>query len=199
MKIALIPARGGSKRIPRKNIRPFRGKPMIAWSIAAAQAANCFDRIVVSTDDEEIAAVALRHGAEVPFFRPAALSDDQATTQAVVRHALQWFERQDLTVEAVCCLYATAPFVQAADLAAAAALLTKRLLDVLCLPPLASLSRSSGPSESIRKAAQLCFSRSTSTPAARILKRLIMMRASFTGPGPRLGPPAPICLRMVVL
>ena len=123
MKIALIPARGGSKRIPRKNIRPFRGKPMIAWSIAAAQAANCFDRIVVSTDDEEIAAVALRHGAEVPFFRPAALSDDQATTQAVVRHALQWFERQDLTVEAVCCLYATAPFAQAADLAAAAALL----------------------------------------------------------------------------
>lgn len=125
MKIALIPARGGSKRIPRKNIRPFRGKPMIAWSIAAAQAANCFDRIIVSTDDEEIAAVALHHGAEVPFFRPAGLSDDQATTQEVVLHALQWCEHHDLPVEAVCCLYATAPFVQAADLAAAAALLAQ--------------------------------------------------------------------------
>ena len=123
MKLALIPARGGSKRIPRKNIRPFRGRPMIVWSIAAAQAAGCFDRILVSTDDEETADVAARHGAEVPFLRPAHLADDQATTKAVVLHAVQWCEQQGLPVAAVCCLYATAPFVQPGDLVEAARLL----------------------------------------------------------------------------
>jgi len=123
MKLALIPARGGSKRIPRKNIRLFRGRPMIAWSIAAAQAAGCFDRILVSTDDVEIAEVAALHGAEVPFLRPAHLADDQATTQAVVLHAVQWCKQQGLSVDAVCCLYATAPFVQPGDLAEAAGLL----------------------------------------------------------------------------
>ena len=123
MKVVVIPARGGSKRIPRKNIRPFRGRPMIVWSIRAAHAAGCFDRILVSTDDEEIAAVATRHGAEVPFVRPTDLSDDQATTQAVVQHAIQWCENEGLNVEAVCCLYATAPFVQPDDLVEAAGLL----------------------------------------------------------------------------
>lgn len=125
MNLALIPARGGSKRIPRKNIRPFRGRPMIAWSIEAALAAGCFDRILVSTDDEEIAAVACSHGAEVPFLRPAHLADDLATTQAVVLHAIQWCEQQGLAPKAVCCLYATAPFVQPADLAAGAQLLQR--------------------------------------------------------------------------
>jgi pseudaminic acid cytidylyltransferase len=123
MKLALIPARGGSKRIPRKNIRLFRGRPMIAWSIAAAQAAGCFDRILVSTDDEEIAAVAALYGAEVPFLRPDHLADDRATTQAVVLHAVQWCEQEGVPVEALCCLYATAPFVQPVDLAEAARLL----------------------------------------------------------------------------
>ncbi|MDB4638756.1 pseudaminic acid cytidylyltransferase [bacterium] len=123
MKVALIPARGGSKRIPRKNIRSFRGRPMIAWSIAAAHDSGCFDRIVVSTDDKEIADVALRYGAEVPFFRPGYLADDKATTQAVVLHALQWCEQNSVSVEALCCLYATAPFVQPSDLAEAAGLL----------------------------------------------------------------------------
>ena len=121
--IALIPARGGSKRLPRKNIRPFCGRPMIAWSIDAARSAGCFDRILVSTDDEEIASVARDHGAEVPFLRPPHLADDQATTQAVVLHALQWCELQGLVPKAVCCLYATAPFVQPADLVAAGQLL----------------------------------------------------------------------------
>jgi len=121
--LVVIPARGGSKRIPRKNIRPFRGRPMIAWSIEAARAAGCFDRILVSTDDEQIAAVACSHGAEVPFLRPAHLADDHATTQAVVMHAVQWCEQQGLAAQAVCCLYATAPFVQPADLAAGAQLL----------------------------------------------------------------------------
>ena len=123
MKIALIPARGGSKRIPRKNIRLFRGRPMIAWSITAAQASGCFDQILVSTDDEEIGAVAAQYGAEVPFMRPAHLADDHSTTQAVVLHALQWCDRQGLSVDAACCLYATAPFVQPGDLAEAARLL----------------------------------------------------------------------------
>ena len=116
MNIALIPARGGSNRIPRKNIRLFRGRPMIAWSIEAARTAGCFDRILVSTDDAEIAEVARDHGAEVPFLRPAHLSDDQASTQVVIGHALKWLEQQGLVCEALCCLYATAPFVQAEDL-----------------------------------------------------------------------------------
>jgi len=120
--ICLIPARGGSKRILRKNIRLFRGRPMIAWSIDAARASGCFARIIVSTDDEEIAAVATACGGEVPFLRPAHLADDYATTQDVVVHALQWCEHQHLSVQAVCCLYATAPFVQAEDLAKAATL-----------------------------------------------------------------------------
>lgn len=123
MNLALIPARGGSKRIPRKNIRPFCGRPMIAWSIDAARSAGCFDRILVSTDDEEIAAVARDHDAEVPFLRPPHLADDQATTQAVVLHAVQWCQLQGLVPKAVCCLYATAPFVQPADLVAAGQLL----------------------------------------------------------------------------
>ena len=116
MNIALIPARGGSKRIPRKNIRPFRDRPMIAWSIQAAQNAECFDRIIVSTDDEEIAQVAISYGAEVPFLRPGHLADDHATTQAVVAHAAHWCGQQGLNPEAICCIYATAPFVLPRDL-----------------------------------------------------------------------------------
>ena len=116
MKICLIPARGGSKRIPRKNIRSFCGKPMIAWSIAAAHASGCFDQILVSTDDEEIADVARVHGALVPFLRPAHLADDHADTKDVMAHVLGWIENQGVQCDALCCLYATAPFVQAEDL-----------------------------------------------------------------------------------
>jgi len=116
MRLAIIPARGGSKRIPRKNIKPFCGKPMIAWSIEAALQSGCFDRVVVSTDDAEIADVALQHGADVPFTRPAELSDDRTGTVPVIRHAIEWFSQAGLAVEQVCCLYATAPFVTAEDL-----------------------------------------------------------------------------------
>jgi len=118
--LCLIPARGGSKRIPGKNIREFAGQPMIAWSIQAAEKAGCFDRIVVSTDDPAIAEVARGAGAEVPFLRPAALADDHATTLAVIQHALDWCA--DLP-ETLCCLYATAPFVRAGDIRAGRALL----------------------------------------------------------------------------
>ena len=116
MNLAIIPARGGSKRIPRKNIKPFCGKPMIAWSIEAAQGSGCFDRIIVSTDDEEIAEFARQWGAEVPFMRPAELADDHATTRPVVNHAIREATRIYGAPEAVCCLYPTAPFVTVEDL-----------------------------------------------------------------------------------
>lgn len=116
MRIAVIPARGGSKRIPRKNIKPFGGKPMIAWPIAAAQASGCFDRIIVSTDDEEIAGVARQSGAEVPFMRPPELADDSTGTIAVMKHAIEWCADNGPPPDPVCCIYATAPFVRPADL-----------------------------------------------------------------------------------
>jgi N-acylneuraminate cytidylyltransferase len=116
MRIAVIPARGGSKRIPRKNIKNFCGKPMIAWSIEAAKASALFDRIFVSTDDAEIADIAKQWGAEVPFMRPAELSNDYAGTTEVIAHATQWALDQGFELDAVCCIYATTPFIQADDL-----------------------------------------------------------------------------------
>ena len=116
MRIAVIPARGGSKRIPRKNIKDFCGKPMIAWSIEAAKSSDLFDHIIVSTDDAEIAEVAKQWGAEVPFMRPAELSDDYAGTTEVIAHATRWALDQGMDIEAVCCIYATAPFIQAGDI-----------------------------------------------------------------------------------
>lgn len=116
MNVAIIPARGGSKRIPRKNIRDFCGKPMIAWSIEAARASGCFNHIVVSTDDAEIADVARAHGAEVPFMRPAALSDDYAPTVPVIAHAINALVASGVEIDAACCIYATAPFLCADDL-----------------------------------------------------------------------------------
>lgn len=116
MRLAVIPARGGSKRIPRKNIKPFCGKPMIAWSIEAALQSGCFDEVVVSTDDQEIADVARVHGANVPFIRPASLSDDHTGTIPVVRHAVEWFQQGGRPPAQVCCIYATAPFIQVDDL-----------------------------------------------------------------------------------
>jgi len=111
MKLAVIPARGGSKRIPRKNIKNFCGKPLIAWSIEAAQRSGCFDHVSVSTDDEEIAAIARKRGAEVPFMRPVALSDDYTATTPVIAHAINWYRQQGENPEEVCCIYATAPFI----------------------------------------------------------------------------------------
>ena len=116
MKIAVIPARGGSKRIPRKNIKDFFGKPMIAWSIEAARQSGLFDRVVISTDDREIADVALRWGGDVPFTRPAELSDDHTGTTEVIAHATRWALDQAWPLQTVCCIYATAPFLQPADL-----------------------------------------------------------------------------------
>ena len=116
MRVAVIPARGGSKRIPRKNIRDFCGKPMLAWSIDAALASGCIDRVIVSTDDREIAEVARRRGAEVPFLRPANLADDYVGTTAVVQQAVRQLIADGVDVAETCCLYATAPFVTGEDL-----------------------------------------------------------------------------------
>ena len=115
-RVAIIPARGGSKRIPRKNIKDFCGKPMIAWSIEAALASGCFESVVVSTDDPEIAEIALAWGATVPFMRPAELADDYTGTVAVMRHGVDWLNSNDTQVDFACCLYATAPFVTAENL-----------------------------------------------------------------------------------
>lgn len=116
MRVAIIPARGGSKRIPRKNIKDFGGKPIIAWSIEAALASNCVDRVIVSTDDDEIAKVAREWGSEVPFMRSSELSDDHTGTIPVVAHAIRWLEQHGTSPTEVCCIYATAPFVLADDL-----------------------------------------------------------------------------------
>jgi N-acylneuraminate cytidylyltransferase len=114
--VAIIPARGGSKRIPRKNIRPFAGKPMIAWSIEVALASGAFDEVIVSTDDEEIAAIATAHGASVPFLRPAELSGDTAAFMPVIRHALSFAQQP---VDFACSIIATAPFLSGHRLAEA--------------------------------------------------------------------------------
>lgn len=116
MKAAIIPARGGSKRLPRKNLREFCGQPIIAYSIRTALDSGLFDQVLVSTDDDEIAALALECGASVPFRRPAPLADDHAGTMAVMQHAVQACRRLGWSLDMVCCLYATAPFVEAADL-----------------------------------------------------------------------------------
>lgn len=107
--VAIIPARGGSKRIPRKNLKPFDGVPMIVRSIRTALESNLFDQVIVSTDDDEIAEVARAHGAQVPFMRPAALADDFTGTAAVIVHALNQLPPFDYA----CCIYATAPLLQA--------------------------------------------------------------------------------------
>lgn len=116
MNICFIPARGGSKRIPRKNIKHFRGEPMISWSIKAALDSNCFEKIIVSTDDQEIADISSLLGAEVPFKRPQDLSNDYATTQEVILHGINWLEKYKLDADLICCIYATAPFIQSEEI-----------------------------------------------------------------------------------
>ena len=115
MNIAIIPARGGSKRIPRKNIKEFAGLPIISHSIKAALQCGLFDKVIVSTDDEEIASVAQKFGADVPFMRPSNLSDDHTATIPVIAHAIQTLQN-NYVIDNVCCIYATAPFVRYSDL-----------------------------------------------------------------------------------
>lgn len=116
MNICIIPARGGSKRIKKKNIKNFCGRPIILWSIQVAKQSECFDKIIVSTDDTEIKDLSIENGAEVPFIRPAQLSDDFTGTVPVVAHAIKWQIKYFKKPTYVCCLYPTAPFLKPEDL-----------------------------------------------------------------------------------
>ena len=116
MNLCVIPARGGSKRILKKNIKKFYDRPIIAWSIEQAIASKCFDKIIVSTDDKKIASVAKKYGALVPFIRPKSLSDDYTSTIPVVSHAINWFIKNLNKPDYVCCIYPAAPFIKLSDL-----------------------------------------------------------------------------------
>jgi|TARA_B110000879_G_C11075006_1_gene472340 pseudaminic acid cytidylyltransferase len=129
MNLAVIPARGGSKRIPHKNINTFCGKPIIAWSIEAALKSECFDAVIVSTDCEDIAEIAREYGAEVPFLRPAFLSGDHTETIPVISHAIDWWAGHFEMPELVCCIYATAPFITSDDICLGKEILIKEGCD----------------------------------------------------------------------
>ena len=129
MRVAIIPARGGSKRIPKKNIKHFFGKPMIAWSIEAAFQSRCFDQIICSTDDDEIANIAQKYGAETPFIRPKDLSGDYIGTIPVIAHAIEYLQSNGNIVDLACCIYATAPFIQTIDLKSSLKQMQKNDLD----------------------------------------------------------------------
>lgn len=116
MRVAIIPARGGSKRIPKKNIKNFLGKPIISYSIDAAKKSNLFEKIIVSTDDHEISNIAIKYGAEVPFFRPKEIADDHSGIHSVIKHAIEWLEDSGNKIDYACCIYATAPTIRAADI-----------------------------------------------------------------------------------
>ncbi len=128
-RIAVITARGGSKRIPRKNIRDFCGKPILAYSVEAALASGAFDTVMVSTEDKEIAEIAEGYGAEVPFFRSGRNADDFAATRDVLREVLEEYESRGERFDVMCCIYPTAPFVTAQRLREAAELLEKNGAD----------------------------------------------------------------------
>lgn len=123
--LCIIPARGGSKRIPKKNIKLFNGIPMIAWSIKCALEADIFKKVVVSSDDNEIISIARKYGATVPFRRPASLADDYTTTQEVIKHGISECIKNRTEYDSICCLYATSPFTSAKDL--------KKALDIVNL------------------------------------------------------------------
>ena len=141
---------------------------MIAWSIEAAHQSNCFDRVIVSTDDEEIARIASDRGAEVPFLRPARLSDDQASTQAVILHALEWIQQQGQACDALCCLYATAPFVQPDDMHQSQQLLIESRPERLCSPQRHSRFQFSARFIWMHRVMHPCFNRSASAVGVRI-------------------------------
>lgn len=125
MNIAIIPARGGSRRIPRKNIKEFCGKPMVAYAISAALRSGLFEHVVVSTDDAEIAEIAKKWGAETPFVRPAKLASDYTETVPVIAHAIETCRDLGWKFSQVCCIYPCVPFIQIEDLSGALEILNK--------------------------------------------------------------------------
>lgn len=129
--VAIITARGGSKRIPRKNIKEFCGKPILAYSIEAAMQSGLFDTVMVSTDDEEIAQIAKEYGAQVPFYRSEKTANDYATTNDVLLEVLAEYEARDQVFDLACCIYPTAPFITAERLAEATKMLMESDADTL--------------------------------------------------------------------
>ena len=136
--LCIIPARGGSKRIPRKNVKPFLGKPMLAYSIEAARQTGLFDEIMVSTDDAEIAEVAKQYGASVPFMRSEETASDFATTADVLREVLANYLRLGMEFDYFCCFYATAPLVKSRDVESAFERLQQS--DFTCVYPVVQFS-----------------------------------------------------------
>ncbi|MDO9185580.1 MAG: pseudaminic acid cytidylyltransferase [Bacteroidia bacterium] len=137
--IAIIPARGGSKRIPKKNIKNFLGKPIIAYSIQAALESNLFDEVMVSTDDMEIAKIAIQYGAQVPFIRSNENSDDYATTMDVIDEVLKkYLEKQEKKFQFACCVYPTAPLIQINQLEEGLSILKKN--NFTCVFPAVAFS-----------------------------------------------------------
>lgn len=136
--LCIIPARGGSKRIPRKNVKPFLGKPMLAYSIEAALKSGLFEEVMVSTDDEEIAEVARQYGAKVPFMRSVETASDFATTADVLREVIANYRKQEREFDNFCCFYATAPLVQSKDVVAAYERLQQS--DFTCVYPVVQFS-----------------------------------------------------------
>ncbi|MBQ7441072.1 MAG: pseudaminic acid cytidylyltransferase [Prevotella sp.] len=136
--LCIIPARGGSKRIPRKNVKPFLGKPMLAYSIEAALKSGLFEEVMVSTDDAEIAEVARQYGAKVPFMRSAETASDFATTADVLKEVINNYKKQGQEFDNFCCIYATAPMVQSKDIVAAFDRLQQS--DFTCVYPVVQFS-----------------------------------------------------------
>lgn len=130
--IAIIPARGGSKRIPRKNVKPFLGKPVIAYSIQSAIRSGLFDEVMVSTDDEEIATIAREYGASVPFMRSAANANDYATLADVLIEVTQAYGEQSVDMANICCILPTAPLVSEKEILSAYNLFTEGSFDSIC-------------------------------------------------------------------
>jgi pseudaminic acid cytidylyltransferase len=131
MKIAVIPARGGSKRIPRKNIKVFNGKPMIAWAIDIAKKSGLFDHVIVSSDDEEILEISRNYGAETPFIRPKNISDDLTPTVPVIAHAIESSINKGWSIDYACCIYPCVPFLQINDLIKSCEILVKADADFI--------------------------------------------------------------------
>ena len=124
MNLAIIPARSGSKRIPKKNIKIFDGKPVISYSIQAAIKSKKFKKIIVSTDSKDIAKISNKFGAETPFYRPKKISDDHSSTIDVVKHAISYFKNKNINFNNICCIYPVAPFVSHNDINKAFKILT---------------------------------------------------------------------------
>ena len=134
MNLCVIPARGGSKRIPNKNIRKFNGKPLIQWSIETALNSNCFADVIVSTDNKDIMDIAVKSGAQVPFIRPGYLADDFTDTRSVVAHAITVMREKMMIYRNICCLYPTAPFVVTSDLLKGMSMARKDIEDSFIFP-----------------------------------------------------------------